>query len=499
VANLLAARGVKVALFEKHPEHYRLPRAGHIDHEALRIVQEVGALEPVLADAVPWSSNRWLTATGEVLFEFKHWVHSASSFHSSGFFQPILEDALYANIEKRAALIEIFAGWSVEDFSQDAYGVRVEARSVKDGSTMSAVAGYLLACDGADSPIRQQLGIERIDFGYNETWCCADVSYRRPCDFGPPTIFADPARPRYFGPLGRYHHRFEWKILPEELQLDHSDLQSAWRVLEDYGVSRKDVDIIRLVTYDFEYRLAERWRDRLIFLLGDAAHTTPPAMGQGMCAGMRDSANLAWKLALVIQNQADEAILNTFYSERYPHVKAWSDISLLASQVAFNSDAEVAASRDAAIRRGERPDFGPPPTMGNGLFHRARSNGSKSAGELFPQRMIWHGGEVGRFDDLAGSGFMLVAQSDLRPLFSPVATEVCRRLAVRMVSVGPGQEYLDLNGEYAQYFTQQDVQAVLVRPDRYIFSAVSDINDVSRMIEQLGKVVPAPLPREHVE
>jgi 2-polyprenyl-6-methoxyphenol hydroxylase-like FAD-dependent oxidoreductase len=499
LANLLAGRGHHVGLFERFPKPYGLPRAGHVDHEVFRILQEIGCLDLVLEDAVPRKRNRWLNGDGETLFEFSHWQNSTSSFSSASVYQPVLEDALREALKQCGSKVSFYPGWTVEEIYAQSDGVRVVARpsdpdaagddAIDSERTITAEASFLAAADGAGSRIRQLLGIEREDFGFNERWLDVDVAYLRPCDFGSAAVVGDPLRPHYFGPLGKRHHRFEWQLLPDEREEDFALADKAWELLAKEGVTRNDVSIVRQAVYTFEYRLANQWRSGNIFLLGDAAHTTPPCLGQGMCNGIRDAANLAWKLDLVLGGRVDRALLESYEIERRPIVKAWSDMALLAGQIAFTTDVAQAAERDARIRSGHAPNFGPIPTLSSGLLDRRDPVSAGIAGQLFPQRVVSYSGRKGRFNDVVGFGFLLIStevptESLLRELRTLGDMIEIKHVRITGQPDGPDSAY-DTDGEYMDFFRSNNIKAVLVRPDHYIYGAASTTEQTVSLVGEL--------------
>ena len=177
----------------------------------------------------------------------------------------------------------------------------------------------------------------------------------------------DPARPRMMMPLGLTHRRFEWMVLPHESTVEMERPETAWRLLQEFGVTPRTHRIARNIVYTFQARIAECWRDRRIVLAGDAAHTMPPFAGQGMLSSMRDANNLAWKLDLVLRGIVPETLLDTYEQERRAHVRAWTEISLAEGRISCELDRGKAAARDARLLAGEKPPAPSPPRIDTGL------------------------------------------------------------------------------------------------------------------------------------
>jgi 2-polyprenyl-6-methoxyphenol hydroxylase-like FAD-dependent oxidoreductase len=463
------------------------------------VLQEIDCLAPVVEDSFPVSSAPLVTGAGEVLLELVPPHRSASSFLSVMMYQPVLEDALYGQLKRQEALAKIYQGWTVVSASQDAAAVRVRARPTGRMGDSGAAPDeifecrYLIAADGATSSIRAGLGIEREDFGINERWLDIDMAYRRPCHFGPAVMVGDPRRPHFFSPLGKRHHRFECKLLPGESADEFSTSEKAWALLAQKGITADDVDIVRQAVYTFEYRLAQRWREGRIFLMGDAAHTMTPLLGQGMNSGIRDAANLGWKLDLVLRGLADDSILESYETERRPHVKAWADLSLMAGEFICVTDPEAAAARDARIRGGQIPAWRPQPTLTDGLLDFDPPEAATISGHLFPQRYVRQNGRAGLFDELAGSQFLLVARNDPRPFLSDSDRSFMERLGMRCAWVsataGDAFAFLDEAGEYESFFNTNGLEALIVRPDHYVFGGIQDLKDIGGSIARLADML----------
>ena len=491
-ANLLADRGWRVALIERHPNLFGLPRAGHIDHEAFRILQGTGCLHPVLETAQPKKRNVWLDRNGDVLLEFKHWAESTSGFFSGSMYQPDLEEALLAGLRHKGNLVNLYQGYEVAEIGQSADDVTLTARPFeKTGEPLTVTARYVIAADGAQSKLRDLLDIERDEFAVAERWMVVDVAYGARRDFGPTAVVGDPRRPHFYGTLGREHHRFEWKLFDEEDTQDYLNPDRAWELLAVDGVKPGEVEIIRQAVFVFEYKMARNWLSGRIALIGDAAHTMPPTMGQGLCSGMRDAANLAWKLDLVMRGLSQPSLLETYQSERYPHVKAWADLSKQAGEIAFVTDITAADARDEKFRRGKRPDMGGTPLLGEGAFSRADGDAA-DIGKPFPQRMILHQGEEIRFDDLAGYGFCVVGLVDSMEALDAEGKDALARLGCSFLYLGDSDQprgFADLDGFYTHYFEEQGARFFILRPDKYILASARDVAELADAIRNAATAI----------
>jgi 3-(3-hydroxy-phenyl)propionate hydroxylase len=355
LANLLGKRGLRVGVFEREESIYRLPRAVHFDGEIMRVFQSAGLADEVeqIVSGSAGSGVRFENEAGEVLLEVKP---DATRMGPQGwlphyqFHQPDLERVLRAGLE-RFENVDVHLGCEVTDVHD------LEAR-------------YVVGCDGADSLVRRTIGASLENLGPAERWLVVDAIAAHDV---PRTIvrYCWTSRPHMFIPIAP--PRVRWELML------HEDEESGAAAL---ALVDPDVEIERQAVYTFRSLLADRWRDGRLLIAGDAAHLQPPLEAQGLCSGIRDAANLAWKLALVCRARAREDLLDTYQSERAPHVRAWIE----------------RATAQAQVLQGAAPITRPPPAprLGPGLH---------SHGALSQQPLLDDGT---RLDDALGDGFAVL-------------------------------------------------------------------------------------------
>ena len=352
-ALLLADSGIPVTLLERHTQPHPLPRAVHLDDEVARILHRIGVAEGFLARSRPGSGLRLLDAGHRVMAEFRR-EHQASEHgfpQANMFHQPDLEELLLARV-KAHPLIDLRRGAEVCGMD-GALGplttdpIRVHARIAGDLQTFTG--RVVLGCAGAGSTIRQLAGITTDDLGFTERWLVVDLRAETGLDtWDGVEQICDPARAATFMHVTGDRYRWEFRLGDGE---DEADLitPAALGVLLRPWTGRGDLDglqIIRTATYTFRARLASRFQTGRVFLLGDAAHLTPPFIGQGLAAGLRDADNLAWKLAHVLTGRAGEDLLASYDTERRPHAKA-----LVKKAVRVGWAMTGGQDRAAAVRR----------------------------------------------------------------------------------------------------------------------------------------------------
>lgn len=501
LAALMGRRGHRVAVFERWPGAYPLPRAGHLDHEVMRILQSIGVAGAVEERAIPIADYEWFSADGTLLLHLDWNAPTPSGWRSDYlFYQPYLEDALGRAVREQHPAVEVFTGWEAVGLEQDADGVEVALREVArpNGArrTRTVRARYVIGADGANSFVRRACGIDREDLGFEEDWLVVDVRPHDPelaIDMPEAGQICDPSRPvSLFRWLGRRHCRWEFMLLPGETRAQMEREETAWRLLGRWGLSPANAQVVRRAVYTFQSLLAETWRDHRTLLVGDAAHVMPPFMGQGACSGMRDAANLAWKLDLVLRGVAGPDLLDSYTAERRPHVRAVTQMSIDLGAIVCVHDAEAAAARDAALLSGSAPPPPPFPHLDCGLLQADRDDAPLGpAGTLGVQGRVRRGGRVGLLDDLVGTGWQLLSRR--REAFEALSQEqraMLDGLGTHLVHItraelGTRNFALDLDATYERWFTSLGVDAVLVRPDFYVFGTAATAADVPGLVEPL--------------
>ena len=197
--------------------------------------------------------------------------------------------------------------------------VRVHARI--GGETQTFTGPVVLGCDGANSTIRQLAGITMEDLGFTERWLVVDIRAETGLDtWDGVEQICDPARAATFMQVTGDRYRWEFRLRDGEDEAGLITPAALGQLLRPW-TGRSDLDglqIIRSATYTFRAQMASRFRAGRVFLLGDAAHLTPPFIGQGLAGGLRDADNLAWKLAYVLTGRAGEDLLDTYDSRTPP-------------------------------------------------------------------------------------------------------------------------------------------------------------------------------------
>ncbi len=484
--NLLGLLGVRTLLLERDVTPHGEPRAFSCDDEGLRIYQSTGLLELLQsnmrqansAEYVGGSGKRFAELhTGEVDFGFGHsplWF-----FH-----QPLVEGALRDGLN-RFEHVELRKGVSVEAVAQDASGVTVSYQDSRTGERRSIRARYLLACDGARSGVRKALGIPLSGRAYGEPWLAVSGTVMEGevpdlCRF-----VCDPKRPSFVATGAVNQVRWEFMMMPGETREQLESRETIDQLIAPY-VDPKRIRIERAQVYTFHCLNAARWRDGNVFLLGDAAHTMPPFMGQGLVSGMRDAVNLAWKLKRVLHGQSPDSLLDTYEQERRPHVEAVQKLCVRVGHLFLARNPWMASARDALMRTIqriprvrkfiERFEFKSAPAHASGFYFADK-------GEYFIQpRVRLASGEEVLLDDTLGNDFTVLCRWDAPSVELEAARELAQSLGGRMLTFCPPSEagaesspmpaVVDVTGKLADWFSKRAADVVVLRPDRFVFGAV---------------------------
>ena len=480
-ALLLADLGVASTVVDRRCSPHRLPRAVHLDDECVRILQSAGVAEGFAAISRAAAGLRLLDGRLRPFAVFtRDGVAGRHGWPESNVFdQPELEELLLAEAARRP-LVTVRSGTELVDVFPAG---RVTVRDIADGSLDHLEFDAVLGCDGAGSTVRTTLGSRSRDLGFTERWFVVDVRCaRRIATWGGVDQICDPRRPATFLALPADRYRWEFRMDRDETADDLvariDSLTAPWRP----DVATDDLEVLRAAEYVFRARIATRWREGRVLLLGDAAHLTPPFIGQGLCAGLRDAHNLAWKLAAVLGGADDDVLLDSYQAERAPHAEAvirgavrvgramtgGQDIAAALRRPATGLLLRVPGVR-AAAQRGIATRYAPGP-----LVDRRRHRRDLS-GTHCPQPTVLVDGHASRLDDVLGDGYTLLAAGPVPPALRARAQGLrapVLQLRPTPEAAGRVHDYgqLDDGGHLRAWLAGGRACAALLRPDRIVLA-----------------------------
>ncbi len=467
LANLLGQEGHRIAVAEIHPDVFDKPRAVNLDQEALRLFQRIGLAERIADGCNPHSGTDFLGADGELIKA----IYSQPPPFPLGwpanlmFVQPEAERKLRDRVNTLDSVDMYLEHTAISlEHTKDAVAVTFDTPS----GPQVLRAHYLVGCDGANSPTRKWMGTTQTDLGFSEHWVVVDAWVIRETPLPSRTTqYCFPGAPTSYVMCSGNLRRWEMKILPDEDREDYKDLGRIKARLAPFV----DVDALkfwRSAVYHFHARVADAWRDRRVFLAGDAAHSMPPFLGQGLNSGLRDAANLFWKLSFVLKGKADGTLLDSYQTERRPHILALTETTRDLGGIVSETDFAKARKRDARLRA-EMAKVGPvtvrqsliPPIIDGFLDDL----GGRLAGTLSPQPRVEKDGQTYLLDDLL-SGFSM-----MQPGVGGDTIRVTTKVETTRPAVFDCQ---DISGLLTRSMQDHGIGSMIIRPDGVIWSAAAD-------------------------
>ncbi|WP_263107271.1 bifunctional 3-(3-hydroxy-phenyl)propionate/3-hydroxycinnamic acid hydroxylase [Kitasatospora sp. DSM 101779] len=495
-ATLLARHGVPALVLERHRAPYPLPRAVHLDDEVHRILQAMGIHDAFGAISRPTRGMRLLDGSHRVLAEFRrdkpcgrHGFPEANMFD-----QPELERLLRDNL-RHHPLVTLRGGIEVTAVTPPPHGgapVPVIYRDEDTGVSRTVRADAVLGCDGAGSLARASIGSRMQDLANPQQWLVVDIRCRLPLPaWDGVHQICDPRRAATYMRVAEDRYRWEFRLRTGEQPQEFTDRRRLLALIAPWtpGIPEEELHVLRTATYTFRAQVADGWRQSRVFLLGDAAHLTPPFIGQGMGAGMRDAHNLAWKLARVLTGRASEALLDTYQAERHRHAQQLIRTAVAVGAIMTGGGTGTALARKAVLPVLSRlpgasglvlsavsPPLRPGPLAGS------RRPGHPRPGTLCPQPLLPDADGTPRLlDDLLGEGFALLATTPLSPALHALA----RTLDARVLHLHDPRRQEPGTRRGAEHRAETDpgtralvrwmgtAGAVLLRPDRVVLATAA--------------------------
>ena len=506
LASLLGQQGHSIVVFDKFPEPYGLPRMSTLDGEIARVLQHASDPNAALAESLPQRTVELWGADGEKkgFFDWNykrggHWSHL--SLH-----QPNIERAMEERIAEHPN-VEVRWGRKVTELQADGALYSLTTRPSGDsGQADSGDAGvetitakYVVGMDGTNGFVRDAIGIDvEVLHHHDDRWILTDYDVVKPLpnDLEHRIYFdLDYDQPYFFAPNGVGRVRTDVRMLPDDDAETEGVEERGLDFLEKrVGIPRDHVRQSRRKIYSFRSQIASGMRRGNVFIGGDSAHAMTPYMGQGACCAMRDSANLSWKLDLVLRGLVDESILDTYETERLGHSRFFVEGSLAAYKMVNPASPEEAAGRDGFLKSTGGNVTPPIPPLRDGILRKTVDGeyGSE-AGAVAPQGVVEIGGQQALLDDIIGSGFHLISTLDLEEALGAERVSRLDELGVKRVKVGGDGGAVDADSTYADYFDRHNATTLLSRPDVYVFGISSGVPDSVALVDDLLAQLPRPV------
>jgi len=488
-AGLLGQAGLKVYACEKLAGVYEIPRAIALDHEIMRVFQQLGVVDAIQPYCEPFTPSEYFGVDGQLIrrMTMVEPPYPQGYTPSIVFSQPPVERVLRERVA-RMSNVRVDLATELQGLQQDAEGATLSVRG-EDGALHSVRAKYVIACDGGASFVRTRLDLPLEDLDFDEPWLVVDVLVNERGLAKLPKVsvqYCEPGRPctLVIGP--KNHRRWEISLQPGEDPKEAATPEATWKLLSRW-LTPQDGELWRQASYRFHALVAAHWRKGRVFLAGDAAHMQPPFLGQGMCQGIRDVANLSWKLAAVlrgdVQGRAAEALLDSYGTERKAHVRELTSRIKGVGAVICERDPAKARARDArllddcggVVKDTPRQDI--LPRLEGGFVATRDTTGR---GTLFPQPRLAASGAL--MDHAVGGGWRLVLAQG-----AGLQQEVPRGITIVALARTP-----EADGVVARWMQRHACCAALVRPDHYVYGTAASATETAQLLADWRQRVAQP-------
>lgn len=491
LASLLGKLGRSVVVIERYSGLYNLPRAAAFDDETMRTFQYLGIAEDMLEGTNIQRGYEWINGKGDLLLKIAYDNPGRCGWPSQYMmYQPHIEDVLDAKVRSTPG-VTLHQGVTVVAMHEQA-GVLTVIGEDEAGNSSEFKARWVVGADGGNGFVRRYLDSRLEDYGFFENWLVCDFEMKHELETLPSfRQVCNPAQPISIVNIGPRHHRFSFRLEADDDMDAVLEPRGVWGRVKDF-LSADDAELIRVANYTFRSRIVEQWRQGRVMLAGDAAHEMPPFLAQGMVSGIRDARNLAWKLDMVLSGYTPD-ILDSYQPEREPHVRFITEKAIELGRVQTMRDPVEAEKRDARLiaarAANQKPDKLIYPGLTGGLI--------ANDGQLLPQGIVSSAKGTGLFDDIAGTGWLLVMKGPnvLRGL-TPEITEKWGSLDGKMAifnlaSIVGGGTLSDTGGVYTRWFEETGAIAAVVRPDCYTYGTATTAEELNQLLSQLLEVLRA--------
>lgn len=507
-ANMLGAMGVRTLVIDRQLEVYDKPRAIAIDHEIVRTLDNFGLLDRMRPHIAPFAVSQHFGSAYQLIrtISMVPEPYPLGYTPTMVFSQPPFEAALRAEVA-RLPSVDVELGATLIGIEQSEQAVTM-AFTASDGARHAITADYLIGCDGASSTVRQLVGIELEDLDFDEPWVVVDMLVKPGQGLRLPETsanFCDPVRPIVYVSGPGSHKRWEIMLQADEDPREMQKPEKVWQLLERW-IAPDEADLWRAASYRFHALVADQWRRDRVFVAGDAAHQQPPILGQGMCQGVRDVANLVWKLERVLKGQSDPRLLDSYSQERRTHARELILRIKQMGSVLCERDPAAARERDARLLA---EGGGVPPTITRqsvipGIVEGLVADTGPGTGMLFPQP--WTASPVGRvlMDKVHGRGWRLFVAKDAE--LPPGLIEHCGRAGIHVAQIcdsldaplAPGLHPLvEQEHVLRDWMENHHCRYALVRPDHYVYAVAASGNDLMAVLDRLDDQL-APMGHQHM-
>ena len=452
LANLLALQGFSILIIEKEKSFYPLPRAVHFDDEIMRVFQTIGITDKFLKHTIINKGTKFVNSKNRVVLDWPRprSITENGWYPSYRFHQPDLERKLRRRL-KDFKKVSVMQNTKVNSLKEEKNSVKICIENINNNKISEIRAKYIIGCDGARSTIRKQIKAKFQNLGFTQKWAVVDLILKKNKKELPDrTIqYSNSKRPAtYCRNVGK-RRRWEFAINNNESEKKVLSNSYIWNFLKPW-LKPSEALMERKTIYTFQSAISKKWKKGRVFLAGDAAHLMPPFMGQGMCAGVRDASNLAWKIAYCLKNNHSEKLLNTYQSERYSNVIEYIKTTVKMGEFVNAVGTSNITGEVSSTPNGQKSMKSIKPKLGKGL---GKIN-DKNRGKIFPQFKLKNGKSLdNKFFD---KPFLIISSKYKKKLPKKI-------------------NYINSNTAKGlnEYMLNLKIDAFVVRPDRFILNSIN--------------------------
>ena len=452
LANLLALQGFSILIIEKEKSFYPLPRAVHFDDEIMRVFQTIGITDKFLKHTIINKGTKFVNSKNRVVLDWPRprSITENGWYPSYRFHQPDLERKLRRRL-KDFKKVSVMQSTKVNSLKEEKSSVKIFIENINNNKISEIRAKYIIGCDGARSTIRKQIKAKFQNLGFTQKWAVVDLILKKNKKELPDrTIqYSNSKRPAtYCRNVGK-RRRWEFAINNNESEKKVLSNSYIWNFLKPW-LKPSEASLERKTIYTFQSAISKKWKKGRVFLAGDAAHLMPPFMGQGMCAGVRDASNLAWKIAYCLKNNHSEKLLNTYQSERYSNVIEYIKTTVKMGEFVNAVGTSNITGVVSSTPNGQKSMKSIKPKLGKGL---GKIN-DKNRGKIFPQFKLKNGKSLdNKFFD--------------KPLL--IISSKYKKKLLKKINYINSNTAKGLN----EYMLKLKIDAFVVRPDRFILNSIN--------------------------
>ena len=456
LANLLALNGFSILVLEKEKSFYPLPRAVHFDDEIMRVFETIGITNTFLKHTIINKGTKFVDKKNRVILDWPRprEITENGWYPSYRFNQPDLERELRKKL-KSYKKVEIRQSSNVKKIINKKNDVNITFEDINSKKILNIKSKYLIGCDGANSITRSQMKTKMNNLGFTQKWAVIDLILNKDKKNLPDrTIqYSNPTRPAtYCRNVGK-RRRWEFAIKKTENIETILSNKYIWNFLKPW-LKKKEARMERKTIYTFQSALAKSWKKGRIFLAGDAAHLMPPFMGQGMCAGIRDVSNLAWKISHCLLKKHDDKLLNSYQSERSSNVKEYIKTTMRMGEFVNAVGKSPITNNISSDSKGRKSMKSIKPKLGRGLGKPK----DKFRGNIFPQ--------------FKNNGKNLDIKFSKKPIL--VLSNKFKQSVSKKINFYRNKS----NNKLSRYLESINCEGLIVRPDRFVLASIKNLKDV---------------------